>query len=692
MLKFFERELSQLEFTKRVVHQASDKKIPILERLKYLCIASANLDEFFEIKVAALRKRLSLYSTKDRLDSHEFSLLKSIRKSVNIILKKKYALLQKSVFSALRRKNIVFLRRRELNSEQKTYIKNYFRKNILPIISPISLDGPTPSQGGSHPFPKVQNKSLNFMVKLTGQDAFGRTPKLAVVTAPRVLPRFFKLPKKYSNGKEAFMFLSSIIHENISDLFPGLKVRGCHQFRVTMNSNLVFDDEDLQDLKLSLTKILPDRIFNEAIRLEVVKDCPRDIINFLKLQYELNESDIYKLNGPVNLHRLFSIYDELHKPELKFPQYKPNPKNLLSWRPEKFFNKLKLNDLLLHHPYDDFKSVINFLKVAVQDPKVIAIKQTIYRSEKKSPIIDLLIKAAKKNIAVTVVIELRAKFDEENNINIAKRLEKVGAQVTYGILSYKTHAKALLVIRKENKTLQHYFHLGTGNYNYQTAKLYTDYGILSSNNKMAEDVQKFFMQLTGSNKKFNYNHLILSPFDASQEIIKKVNNEIKNCKKGREAIIKAKMNQLTEINIIKKLYQASSAGVKIELHIRGECRLIPGVKGISDNIKVYSTIGRFLEHSRVYYFYDAGKEQVYLSSADWMTRNMHNRVEIIFPILEKNHKSRIYHECFIYSLEDNSNLWKLKNNGTYDKVKIERGSRRNLSQDVICNKYGEFID
>ena len=686
----FTRELSLLEFNHRVVKQAADKNVPILERLKYLCIASNNLDEFFETKVAYLRKILNLKdpSFKEK-NNPNYLLYKEIRKKTNLILKEQYNLLQRSVFVALRRKNIAFLRRRELNSKQKKWLRKYFIENILPILNPVGLDSTSPELSGSHPFPKVPNKSLNFMVKLTGSDAFGKVKKMAVVTAPRVLPRQIELPRKIFNGANKFIFLSSIIHENIDLLFPGLKVRGCHQFRVTMNSNLVFDDEDLQNVKDSLSKILPDRIYNEAIRLEVVNDCPNDIIRFLKKQFFLNDNDVYKVNGPVNLMRLQTIYDVIKREDLKFRKYLPNKKNNMT-SSVGAFKTISNYDYLYHHPYDSFTSIINFLKAAINDPKVVSIKQTIYRVEKNSEIIKLLCKAAQLGKEVLVVVELKAKFDEEHNIKISKLLENSGVKVTYGILGFKTHGKALLVIRRENKKLIKYTHLSTGNYNKETAKTYTDYGLITSDIDIGNDIQNYFTQLTGSNKELEYKKIVVAPFKIGKRIISSIKKEIRNKKSGKNSMIMAKLNQLTEPKIIDNLYQASQAGVEIILFVRGECRLKPGIKNLSDNIKVYSIIGRFLEHSRVYYFHNAGSKDLYLSSADLMTRNIHNRVEIMFPIESNIFKKRIVAECFELPLKDNGNAWRLDSKGRYFRKRAGRGNKKNLSQVNLCELHGEF--
>ena len=684
--------LSLLEFNKRVVAQALNKNVPILERLKFLCIASSNLDEFFEIKVAILRRQILSKSQKIGRDgySHE-ERFKVTRRKVRSILDTQYGILQKSVFSALRRKNIVFLRRRELDPKQKEWVSKFFDSRILPILTPVGLDSNKPGLSSRHPFPKVQNKSLNFMVKLSGKTAYGRSSQMAVVTAPRVLPRFVELPKELNKQKKCFMFLSSIIHENITKLFPGLKIRGCHQFRVTMNSNLEIDDEDLRDFKQSISLQLPDRKYNEAIRLEVVKDCPADIIKFLKAQYQLNDNDVYKVNGPVNLNRLVDFGKKIDDDSLKYKTYTPDGNYTLKGKPEEIFKQIKSEEFLLHHPYNSYDSVVNFLKAAVEDENVLAIKQTIYRTEKNSQIVKNLIDGVKKGKQVTAVIELSAKFDETHNINISQKLEANGVQVTYGIIGLKTHAKAILVVRKEGKFLQRYTHLGTGNYNKKTASAYTDFGYITADKDITEDIHNFFIQLTGSSKKTKYKKIYVSPFDLGKKIKNKINREIMLAKKGKPALIMAKMNQLTESKIIEKLYEASKAGVKIDLFIRGECILKPGIQGLSENIRVFSTIGKFLEHTRAFYFFNNGKKDVYLSSADWMPRNIHNRIELMFPIKKDSFKNRIIKECFDMHLRDNYSLWQLDKNGNYKKRNIGKGRKKVSAQSILCNEHGDYL-
>ena len=487
------------------------------------------------------------------------------------------------------------------------------------------------------------------------------------------------------------MFLASIIHENISKLFPGLKIRGCHQFRVTMNSNLEIDDEDLRDFKQSISLQLPDRKYNEAIRLEVVKDCPADIIKFLKAQYQLNDNDVYKVNGPVNLNRLVDFGKKIDDDSLKYKTYTPDGNYTLKGKPEEIFKQIKSEEFLLHHPYNSYDSVVNFLKAAVEDENVLAIKQTIYRTEKNSQIVKNLIDGVKKGKQVTAVIELSAKFDETHNIDISQKLEANGVQVTYGIIGLKTHAKAILVVRKEGKILQRYAHLGTGNYNKKTASAYTDFGYITADKDITEDIHNFFIQLTGSSKKTKYKKVYVSPFDLGKKIKNKINREIILAKKGKPALIMAKMNQLTESKIIEKLYEASKAGVKIDLFIRGECILKPGIQGLSENIRVFSTIGKFLEHTRAFYFFNNGKKDVYLSSADWMPRNIHNRIELMFPIKKDSFKNRIIKECFDMHLRDNYSLWQLDKNGNYKKRNIGKGRKKVSAQSILCNEHGDYL-
>ena len=680
------REISQLQFNLRVVMQGADKSTPVLERLRFLCIASRNLDEFFEVRVAALHQ-LVKYGTEaqsgEGLTAQE--ILAEISKQAHSIVKLQYRLLQKSVLTALRKRDIYFLRRHEWDKAQRQWIRQYFRRNILPILSPLGLDS-------RHPFPRVQNKSLNFMVKLAGKDAYGRSTEYAVVTAPRSLPRIVRLPDEVGNKRDSYVFLSSIIHDNLEDLFPGLKIKGCHQFRVTMDSNLFYDEEEVESLRDVLAGMLPERQYGEAVRLEVVNDCPRDIIRFLREQYQLDADSVYAVNGPVNLYRLMNFPELIDRPDLRYPPYRPKTPEVLGNLPasSRLFDLLDRQDILLHHPFNSFKWTIRFLREAAADPEVVAIKQTIYRTGLESDLTEILESAARSGKEVTVIIELSARFDEEANIQLAQRLEQAGAQVLYGVVGHKTHAKMMLVVRRSEDGLRRYAHLGTGNYHSVTTRLYTDYALLTANQDLCEDVHKIFLQVASLGRAPKLNLMYQSPLTLGQGIIKKIQTAAERASKGEKAVIYGKMNALTEYGIVDALYEASQAGVTIDLLVRGECRLRPGVKGLSDNIRVRSIIGRFLEHTRVFYFRVGEDEEMYLSSADWMTRNIHRRVETMFPVLDEEIQKRIMSEAFGVYFEDNCQSWQLEPDGTYTKTAIGRGHKRFAAQEALMAMHGEI--
>ena len=680
------REISQLQFNLRVVMQGADKSTPVLERLRFLCIASRNLDEFFEVRVAALHQ-LVKYGTEaqsgEGLTAQE--ILAEISKQAHTIVKLQYRLLQRSVLTALRKRDIYFLRRHEWDKAQRQWIRQYFRRNILPILSPLGLDS-------RHPFPRVQNKSLNFMVKLAGKDAYGRSTEYAVVTAPRSLPRIVRLPDEVGNKRDSYVFLSSIIHDNLEDLFPGLKIKGCHQFRVTMDSNLFYDEEEVESLRDVLAGVLPERQYGEAVRLEVVNDCPRDIIRFLREQYQLDADSVYEVNGPVNLYRLMNFPELIDRPDLRYPPYRPKTPQVFKLLPSSggLFDLLDRQDVLLHHPFNSFKWTIRFLREAAADPKVVAIKQTIYRTGLESDLTDILESAARSGKEVTVIIELSARFDEEANIQLAQRLEQAGAQVLYGVVGHKTHAKMMLVVRQDQDGLRRYAHLGTGNYHPVTTRLYTDYALLTSNQDLCEDVHKIFLQVASLGRAPKLSLMYQSPLTLGKGIIQKILAAAEQARKGETAIIYAKMNALTEYGIVDALYEASQAGVTIDLLVRGECRLRPGVKSLSDNIRVRSIVGRFLEHTRVFYFRTGEDEEMYLSSADWMTRNIHRRVETMFPVLDESIKKRIMREIFETYFADNCQSWQMEPDGTYTKIPIGRGHKRFAAQEALMTMHGEI--
>ena len=656
---FINRELGQLEFNQRVLAQAENAGVPILERLKYLCIVSSNLDEFFEIRVAGLKEQINLKSVSsgpDGMDARQT--LKQVREQAHRLIERQYRILNTAILPVLDKHGIRFLRRTSWNDAQRAWIKNFFLCEVMPVLTPIGLDP-------SHPFPRVLNKSLNFAVDLVGKDAFGRNSAKAIVQAPRVLPRTILLPSEISGCAHGFVFLSSILHAHVGELFGGMEVLSCHQFRVTRNSNLFVDEEEVKNLRISLQGELPQRHFGNAVRLEVTDNCSPQVATYLLQQFELGQDDLYRVDGPVNLVRLMGIPDQVARDDLKFPAFKPGiPSDLLK-KGADMFKVIRKNDVLLHHPFQSFKPVIDLIQQAAADPSVVAIKQTVYRTGVDSELMEALVTAAKHGKEVTVVVELLARFDEEANINWASRLEEVGAHVVYGVVGHKTHAKMLMVVRREDGKLRRYVHLGTGNYHPRTARLYTDFGLFTSNEQMCADVNEVFTQLTGLGKAGKLNYLWQSPFSLHSQILRAIQNETKLAKAGKRAHIIAKMNALLEPEIIRALYEASQAGVKVDLIVRGVCALRPGVPGLSENIRVRSIIGLFLEHTRIFYFRNNLAHNVYLSSADWMDRNFFRRIEVCFPVLDKKLKKRVIDEGLKVYMRDNFQAWDMDSEGHY---------------------------
>ena len=658
---YINRELSSLEFNRRVLDQAADKTNPILERLRFLCISCTNLDEFFEIRVAALKQRLELGAPApgpDKLTPQQ--LMEEIRRRALLLVNEQYALLNDSILPDLGREGIRFLQRTDWTREQRRWLKNYFDDEVVPVLTPITLDP-------SRPFPRMLNKSLNFIVRLDGKDAFGRIRHRAVVQAPRSLPRIIRIPEALSEpGDEHYVFLSSIIHAHVAELFPGLSVEGCYQFRVTRNSNLYVDDEEVDDLIAALQGQLAASRYGAAVRLEVSKECPEDLCRFLLDHFSLDENDLFTVAGPVNLNRLATICDMAHRPELCYPPFAPGLPTALR-TDDDIFSILRKQNLLLHHPYQSFGPVVDFIAVAASDPQVLAIKQTLYRTGAESPFVDHLVKAARAGKEVTVVVELMARFDEAANISVATRLQEAGAHVVYGLVGYKTHAKMALVVRREASGLRRYVHLGTGNYHPATARLYTDYGFMSCSRQLGEDVHNVFMQLTSLTASKDLHRILIAPFNLLQDLILRIEREIGHAKEGGEGRIIVKVNALIEPQIIDALYRASAAGVQIDLIVRGICSLRPGVPGLSENIRVRSIVGRFLEHSRVYYFRNNGKEEYFCSSADWMDRNFFRRTETCFPIRQRPLKERLKADLELF-LADNCQAWCMNGDGSYEKV------------------------
>jgi polyphosphate kinase len=658
---YINRQLSLLEFNARVLAQSLDESYPLLERLRFLCITSTNLDEFFEIRVAGLMQKAEFGSVQagpDNMSPQE--VLNAISVRAHKLVDEQYRILNEVLIPQLAQENIRFIRRTEWNKAQEDWLHDYFQTELLPVLSPMGLDP-------AHPFPRILNKSLNFIVSLEGKDAFGRASGTAVVQAPRALPRLIRLPQEeVGTGPYDFVFLSSVIHAYVEELFPGMKVTGCYQFRVTRNSDLYVDEEEIDDLLRALEGELASRRYGDSVRLEVADNCPEEMTGYLLHKFELTPADFYQVNGPVNLNRLIAICDQVDRPDLKFPGFTPGLASELTTGSD-LFELIRKRNVFLQHPYDSFAPVIDFVRQAANDPLVLSIKQTLYRTGPESAVVDALVAAAKAGKEVTVVVELRARFDEEANIALANRLQEVGAHVVYGVVGHKTHAKLILVVRREGKGLRHYVHLGTGNYHPRTARLYTDYGLFTCDPGIGEDVHKVFLQLTSLGKVSKLNKLLQSPFTLHSSLLDKINREIKNAQQGKTARIIVKVNSLVESQIIQALYNASMAGVKIDLIVRGMCSLRPGISGISDNINVRSIIGRFLEHTRVYYFENGGNPEVYCASADWVERNFFRRVEVAFPIETKKLRERVIRDLKYY-LKDNTQAWVLQPDATYQRL------------------------
>jgi polyphosphate kinase len=664
--RYINRELSFLEFNGRVLEQARDNSLPLLERLRFLCISCTNLDEFFEVRVAGLKQRLEIGARSPGPDKiSPQALLDEIRLRSVELVRQQYELLNDDILPALAEEQIHFLQRSDWTATQKNWLSQYYQDDIVPVLTPLTIDP-------SRPFPRILNKSLNFVVRLDGKDAFGRRRKRAIVQAPRSLPRIIRLPETLSQaGRADYVFLSSIIHAHVADLFPGMSVDGCYQFRVTRNSNLYVDDEEVDDLVRALEGQLEASRYGAAVRLEIDEECPTDLCDFLLGHFKLDQSDLYMVSGPVNLNRLSTVCDKAGRPDLLYPPFTPGLPSVLKTE-ESIFNVVRNRNVLLHHPYQSFAPVIDFIAAAAADPKVLAIKQTLYRTGAESPIVDHLVNAARAGKEVTVVVELMARFDEAENIHYANRLQEAGAHVVYGLVGFKTHAKMSMVVRREQSGVRRYVHLGTGNYHAGTTRVYTDYGYFSSNRKLGEDVHKIFMQLTSLTEATDLTKMLTAPFTIFKELMSKIDREIEYAKAGKKARIIAKINALTETKLIDKLYEASSAGVRIDLIVRGICSLRPGIPGLSENIHVRSIVGRFLEHSRVYYFRNDGREEYYCSSADWMDRNFFRRNETCFPIRQKPLKQRLMKDLKLF-LADNCQAWILRGDGSYVRLHPDGG-------------------
>jgi polyphosphate kinase len=671
----FNRELSLLAFNRRVLALAEDSAVPVLERLRFLCIASSNLDEFFEIRVAGLREQLRIKAPPPGATLQELrATCARISEEAQALVARQYQTLNEQLLPAMAAVGIRLLRHADRDAAQRAWVTDYFRREVKPLLTPIGLDP-------AHPFPQVVNKSLTFIVELSGRDAFGRETSIAIVKAPRLLPRVIALPLEVA-PPNTFVLLSSIIHVHFNELFAGREVVSYSQFRVTRDADLWFDEEEVKNLRQALEGELPQRQFGRAVRLEVASNCPSELALLLLHQFELQAFDLYRCDGPVNLARMSVLADEADLDAEKYPLFVPGIPERLREQPD-LLAAIRQRDVLLHHPYQSFDPVVEFIRKAVDDPDVVAIKQTVYRTGVNSVLMESLVEAASRGKEVTVVVELLARFDEEANINWAERLEQAGAQVVYGVFGLKTHAKLALLFRRERDAngrsrLQPYAHLGTGNYHPRTARLYSDFGLLTANTEICDDVNEVFLHITSLAKANRLRRLWLAPFTMHRHLIEAIRREQRNARDGKPARITAKMNALIEEAVIKALYAASQAGVQIDLIVRGACALRPGVTDLSENIRVRSILGRFLEHHRVWCFENGGAQDVYLASADWMGRNLFRRIEIAYPVLDPQLKARVMEEGLRIYLDDNVDAWELDAQGVYHKVK-PKGRAQELS-------------
>jgi polyphosphate kinase len=657
---FINRELSLLEFNQRVLAQALDESVPLLERLKFLCISSSNLDEFFEIRVAGLKQLIASQAPpRGGEEASAEEQLAAIHQRASRLVAEQYACLNQVLLPQMARAGVQRLPPGGWEPEDHDWLARFFEREVEPVVTPLALDP-------SRPFPRIQNKSLNFILRLEGRDAYGREADLAIVQAPRSLPRIVPLPPKGGSPALRFVLLSTIMQEFVPRLFEGMRIVGCYQFRLTRDSDLFVDEEEVEDLRRALEGELAHRRYGAAVRLETTADCPADLIEYLLNQFQLSEQDLYRVPSMVNLHRLSAVYDLANRPDLKYPAFTPGIPARIAAGAD-LFAAIRDRDILLHHPFQSFAPVIDFLRQAASDPSVLAIKQTIYRTGVDSAIVDALVAAANAGKDVAVVIELRARFDEAANIELSDRLQEAGAHVMYGVVGFKTHAKLALVVRREADGIRRYCHLGTGNYHSRTARGYTDYGLFTCDPEIGEDVHEMFVQLTGLKRTQRLSCLLQSPFDLHRAMIDKLDREAAHARAGRPARIILKMNSLVEEEAIHALYRASRAGVQVELIVRGICALRPGIPGLSENIRVRSVVGRFLEHSRVFFFENNGQAELYCSSADWMGRNFFRRVEVAFPIRRPEHRTRILRDLETY-LWDNTQAWRLDAQGHYERL------------------------
>jgi polyphosphate kinase len=675
-----DRDASILEFNVRVLDWAKRAEVPLLERLRYLCIVSSNLDEFFEVRAML---HLAAYINKDHKGVYSSETFKANYQKAAQLVADQYTLYNSVLLPALEKESLRILSHGQRNPEQRKWVHDYFVREVKPLLVPVGLDP-------SHPFPQVANKSLNFIVQLAGKDAFGRHNDIAIVKVPRVLPRLIRMPSKVAGAGQSFVLLSSVIRAHLSELFIGRNVGQFSQFRVTRHSDLAVDEEDVENLRTALRHGLQHRNYGEAVRLEVSDSCSGHLSEFLLKQFKLPEAALFRVAGPVNLVRLNQLIDLIDQPALLFPSFQASyPKQLQ--RGASVFARMQKGDVLIHQPFESFDGVLDFLREAVYDPQVLAIKQTIYRIGNYTVMLDLLREAVRAGKEVTAVVELKARFDEEANINVAEQLESVGAQVVYGVVGLKTHAKMLLVTRREGKVLKKYGHLSTGNYNPRTTRLYTDVSYLTCDAKLTADMDHLFMHLASQSRLHRMNKLWVAPFHLQRKIMAQLDAVGAAAALGQVAKVIVKMNALTDGDLIAALIRAAQKGAQIDLIIRGACMLPAQVPGFTDNIRVRSVVGRFLEHTRVFYFVAGVDERLYLSSADWMSRNMIRRIELAWPVEDPVLRQRVVDECLGLYLQDARNAWSLVHDGQYTKLE-KKGRHVRSAQAILMSRYAEGAD
>ena len=672
----WDRDHSLISFNERVFSWACRDDVPVLERLRYLCIVSSNLDEFFEVRS---EPHLTAARSGDKRGSHSVKSFQRLSESLHHLVESQYAHYNDVLLPALQAKGIRLLSHGERNAAQRRWVKQYFEREVRPLLIPVGLDP-------AHPFPQVANKALNFIVRLGGNDAFGRSNEIAIVKVPRVLPRIIRMPDALAGGDAVFVALTSVIRAHLAELFAGRSVGQFSQFRVTRHSDLAVDEDDVQNLRMALRQGLVHRHYGEAVRLEVSSSCSSHLAQFLLKQFDLPELALYRVHGPVNLVRLTQMIDLLERPELCFPVYKaPAPVQMdLS---ANMFEQLRQGDMVFHQPFESFEGVLLFLRAAVHDPQVLAIKQTIYRAGSDSTIMDLLREAVRLGKEVTVVVEIKARFDEEANINWAEMLESIGAQVVYGVVGLKTHAKMLLVTRREGKHLKRYGHLSTGNYNPRTASLYTDISHLTADTALTKDMENVFVHLASQSKLTPLKKMWMAPFHLHKQLIKKIEQLGAAAASGQSTRLVAKMNSLTDHTLIAAMLEAAQCGVQIDLIVRGACMLPAQVPGLSERIRVRSIIGRFLEHSRVFYFRVGASDELYLSSADWMNRNMVRRIELAWPVSDPALRQRLIDECLLAYMHDGLDAWEMQADGSYHAVRGQTPHGGHSAQTALMALY-----